>query len=71
MKYHELLELIGNREKVPTSVTLMGRNYKLAIDKYGDVIDYYCGGDALSEAVSRHYLQLQAELELTPVNQVI
>ena len=49
----------------------MGRQYKLAIDKHGDVIDYYCGGDALSEDVAKHYLQQQAELELTPVKQVI
>lgn len=71
MKYQELLDLVGKRDKVPTSVRLMGRQYKLAIDKHGDVIDYYCRGDALSEDVAKHYLQQQAELELTPVKQVI
>ena len=71
MRYQELLDLVGKRDKVPTSVSLMGRQYKLAIDKHGDVIDYYCGGDALSEDVAKHYLQQQAELELTPVKQVI
>lgn len=71
MKYQELLDLVGKRNNVPTSVSLMGRQYKLAIDKHGDVIDYYCGGDALSEDVAKHYLQQQAELELTPVKQVI
>lgn len=71
MRYQELLDLVGKRNNVPTLVSLGGRQYKLAIDKHGDVIDYYCGGDALSEAVSRYYLQQQAELELTPVKQVI
>ena len=71
MKYQELLDLVGKSDKVPTSVSLMGRQYKLAIDKHGDVIDYYCGGDALSEDVAKHYMQQQAELELTVVKQVI
>lgn len=71
MRYQELLDLVGKRNKVPTLVRLGGREYKLAIDKHGDVIDYYCGGDALSEAISRYYLQQQAQLELTPVDQVI
>lgn len=71
MKYQELLESIAERKNIPTSVMLLGRNYRVGIDKYGDVIDYYCGGDALSEVVSRYYLQKQAELELTPVNKVI
>ena len=71
MRYQELLDLVGKRNNVPTLVSLGGRQYKLAVDKHGDVIDYYCGGDALSEAVSRYYLQQQAELELTPVKQVI
>lgn len=71
MKYQELLDLVGKRNKVPTSVILGGREYKIAVDKHGDVIDYYCGGDALSEDVAKHYLQQQAELELTIVKQVI
>ena len=71
MKYQELLDLVGKRNNVPTSVGLMGRQYKVAVDKHGDVIDYYCGGDALSEAISRYYLQQQAELELTVMKQVI
>lgn len=71
MRYQELLDLVGKRNKVPTSVILGGRQYKVAVDKHGDVIDYYCGGDALSEAISRYYLQQQAQIELTPVDQVI
>ena len=71
MRYQELLDLVGKRNKVPTLVGLMGRQYKVAVDKHGDVIDYYCGGDALSEAISRYYLQQQTQIELTPVNQVI
>ena len=71
MKYQELLDLVGKRNKLPTSVILGGREYKIAVDKHGDVIDYYCGGDALSEAISRYYLQQQTQIELTPVNQVI
>lgn len=71
MRYQELLDLVGKRNKVPTSVILGGREYKIAVDRNGDVIDYYCGGEALSENVSNYYLQQQAELELTPVNQVI
>lgn len=67
MKYQELLDLVGKRNKVPTLVGLMGRQYKIAADKHGDVIDYYCGGDALSEDVAKHYMQQQAELELTVV----
>lgn len=71
MKYQELLDLVGKRNNVPTSVSFMGRQYKLAIDKHGDVIDYYCGGEALSENMSNYYLQQQTQIELTPVNQVI
>jgi len=71
VRYQELLDLVGKRNKVPTLVGLMGRQYKVAVDKHGDVIDYYCGGDALSEAISRYYLQQQAELELTVMKQVI
>ena len=71
MKYQELLDLVGKRNKLPTSVILGGREYKIAIDKNGDVIDYYCGGEALSENMSNYYLQQQAELELTVVKQVI
>lgn len=71
MKYQELLDLVGKRNKLPTSVILGGREYKIAVDKHGDVIDYYCGGDALSEDVAKHYMQQQAELELTVVKQVI
>ena len=71
MKYQELLDLVGKRNKVPTSIILGGREYKIAVDKNGDVIDYYCGGEALSENMSNYYLQQQAELELTPVKQVI
>lgn len=71
MKYQELLDLVGKRNKVPTSVILGGREYKIAIDKNGDVIDYYCGGEALSENMSNYYLQQQTQIELTPVNQVI
>lgn len=71
MKYQELLDLVGKRNKVPTSIILGGREYKIAVDKNGDVIDYYCGGEALSENMSNYYLQQQAQLELTPVNQVI
>ena len=71
MRYQELLDLVEKRNNVPTLVCLGGRQYKLAIDKHGDVIDYYCGGDALSEAISRYYLQQQAELELTVIKQVI
>lgn len=71
MRYQELLDLVGKRNNIPTLVSLGGRQYKLAIDKHGDVIDYYCGGDALSEAISRYYLQQQAQLELTVVKQVI
>lgn len=71
MRYQELLDLVGKRNKVPTSVILGGREYKIAVDKNGDVIDYYCGGEALSENMSNYYLQQQAQLELTPVNQVI
>lgn len=71
MKYQELLDLVGKRNKVPTLVILGGREYKIAVDKNGDVIDYYCGGEALSENMSNYYLQQQAELELTVVKQVI
>ena len=71
MRYQELLDLVGKRNKVPTSIILGGREYKIAVDKNGDVIDYYCGGEALSENMSNYYLQQQAQLELTPVNQVI
>lgn len=71
MRYQELLDLVGKRNKVPTSVILGGREYKIAIDKNGDVIDYYCGGEALSENMSNYYLQQQTQIELTPVNQVI
>lgn len=71
MKYQELLDLVGKRNKVPTSVILGGREYKIAIDKNGDVIDYYCGGEALSENMSNYYLQQQTQIELTPVNKVI
>ena len=71
MRYQELLDLVGKRNKVPTSVILGGREYKIAVDKNGDVIDYYCGGEALSEYMSNYYLQQQAELELTVVKQVI
>lgn len=71
MRYQELLDLVGKRNKFPTLVSLGGRQYKVAVDKHGDVIDYYCGGDALSEAISRYYLQQQAELELTVMKQVI
>lgn len=71
MRYQELLDHVGKRNNVPTLVSLGGRQYKVAVDKHGDVIDYYCGGDALSEAISRYYLQQQAELELTVMKQVI
>lgn len=71
MRYQELLDLVGKRNKVPTSVILGGREYKIAVDKNGDVIDYYCGGEALSEYMSNYYLQQQTQIELTPVNQVI
>lgn len=71
MRYQELLDLVGKRNKVPTSVILGGREYKIAIDKNGDIIDYYCGGEALSENMSNYYLQQQTQIELTPVNQVI
>jgi len=71
VRYQELLDLVGKRNKVPTSVILGGREYKIAIDKNGDVIDYYCGGEALSENMSNYYLQQQTQIELTPVNQVI
>lgn len=71
MRYQELLDLVGKRNKVPTSVILGGREYKIAVDRNGDVIDYYCGGEALSENMSNYYLQQQAELELTVVKQVI
>jgi len=71
VKYQELLDHVEKRNNVPTLVSLMGRQYKIAVDKHGDVIDYYCGGDALSEDVAKHYMQQQAELELTVVKQVI
>lgn len=71
MRYQELLDLVGKRNKVPTSVILEGREYKIAVDKHGDVIDYYCGGEALSENMSNYYLQQQTQIELTPVNKVI
>ena len=71
MRYQELLDLVGKRNKVPTSVILGGREYKIAVDRNGDVIDYYCGGEALSENMSNYYLQQQIQIELTPVNQVI
>ena len=71
MKYQELLDLVGKRNKVPTSVILGGREYKIAVDRNGDVIDYYCGGEALSENMSNYYLQQQTQIELTPVNKVI
>ena len=68
MRYQELLDLVGKRNKVPTSVILGGREYKIAVDSNGDVIDYYCGGEALSENMSNYYLQQQTQIELTPVN---
>lgn len=71
MRYQELLDLVGKRNKVPTSVILGGREYKIAVDRNGDVIDYYCGGEALSENMSNYYLQQQTQIELTPVNKVI
>jgi len=71
VRYQELLDLVGKRNKVPTSVILGGREYKIAVDRNGDVIDYYCGGEALSENMSNYYLQQQTQIELTPVNQVI
>lgn len=71
MRYQELLDLVGKRNNVPTSVFLRDREYKICVDKNGDVIDYYCGGEALSENMSNYYLQQQTQIELTPVNRII
>ena len=71
MKYYELLKLISERKDIPTYVIFMGMTFKLAVNKEDQVIDYYCNGEALSERISLHILQAQADIELEACKQTI
>ncbi|MBO5387241.1 MAG: hypothetical protein J6A59_03775 [Lachnospiraceae bacterium] len=64
MKYYDLLKLISERKDIPTYVMFMGMTFKLAFNKEEQVIDYYCNGEALTERISLHILQAQADIEL-------
>ena len=71
MKYYELLKLISERKDIPTYVIFMGMTFKLAVNKEDQVIDYYCNGEALTERISLHILQDQADIELEVCKQTI
>lgn len=71
MKYYELLKLISERKDIPTYVIFMGMTFKLAVNKEDQVIDYYCNGEALTERISLHILQDQADIELEICKQTI
>lgn len=71
MKYYELLKLISERKDIPTYIIFMGMTFKLAFNKEDEVIDYYCNGEALSERISVHILQTQADIEFEPGKQTI
>lgn len=71
MKYYELLKLISERKDIPTYVMFMGMTFKLAFNKEEEVIDYYCNGEALTERISLHILQAQADIELEVCKQTI
>lgn len=69
MKYYELLKRISERKDIPTYVIFRGMTYKLAFNKEYQVIDYYCNGEALTERISLHTLQAQADIELEECKQ--
>ena len=71
MKYYELLKLISERKNIPTYIIFMGMTFKLAVNKEDQVIDYYCNGEALTERISLHILQDQADIELEICKQTI
>ena len=70
MKYYELLKRISERKDIPTHVIFMGMTFKLAFNK-DEVIDYYHNGEALTERISLHILQAQADIELEECKQTI
>ena len=71
MKYYELLKRISERKDIPTYVIFMGMTFKLAFNKENQVIDYYYNGEALTERISLHILQAQADIELAECKQTI
>ena len=71
MKYYDLLKLISERKDIPTYVMFMGMTFKLAFNKEEQVIDYYCNCEALTERISLHILQAQADIELEVGKQAI
>ena len=71
MKYYELLKRISERKDIPTHVMFRGMTYKLAFNKENQVIDYYYNGEALTERISLHILQAQADIELEVCEQTI
>lgn len=71
MKYYELLKRISERKDIPTHVIFMGMTFKLAFNKEDEVIDYYHKGEALTERISLHILQDQADIELEACKQTI
>ena len=71
MKYYELLKRISERKDIPTYVIFMGMTFKLAFNKENQVIDYYYNGEALTERISLHILQAQADIELEVCEQTI
>ena len=71
MKYYELLKRISERKDIPTHVIFMGMTFKLSFNKDDEVIDYYYNGEALSERISLHILQAQADIELEACKQTI
>lgn len=58
MKYLDLLQAIAHHDPIPNKVTFMGMEFKLAVDEYGNVIDYispeYC---YLAERIALHTLE--------------
>lgn len=70
MKYYELLKLISERKDIPTYVIFRGMTFKLAFNNE-QVIDYYCNGEALTERISLHTLQAQADSELEVLKETI
>lgn len=71
IKYYDLLKLISERKDIPTHVIFMGMTYKLAFNNEEQVIDYYYNGEALTERISLHILQAQADIELEVGKQTI
>ena len=71
MKYYELLKRISERKDIPTHVIFMGMTYKLAFNEKYKVIDYYYNGEALTERISLHTLQAQADIVLEECKQTI